>query len=288
MTTPNTQNRAATPVVALVVHAQALQSVLTDLSTLTGHQLVELFRQHSAAPKFPDILREAFPHIIHSHADAAAQVTAQWYDELSPRTDFRATPKVDLPPERIEKTINWALHAPTQQSAQQSAVPTPALRDATVDLVPAEAPPRKPPDDVVLSRLASSSQRMVFDASRDTVISNGEKQKVKFARYASANACAFCRLMATRGPVYNTEQSATTVVGKHGIPTGTRQLGQKYHDACRCVAVPVPEGQTYEPPDYIQNWQTEYEQARSDVFDSRDAMTASNILAAMRRNTGAK
>lgn len=270
MTNPTTQNTAeAAATFSLVEHARALQSVLTDLTALTGHQLRELFRQHSAAPKFPNILRETFPHIVQSHADAAAQVTAQWYDELLPHTgDFRAIPKVDLPPERIAKTVDWALYAPTENK-------------------PAE-PVYQTESDTVLSRLSGSAHRMVFDASRDTVISNGEKQKVKFARYASANACAFCRLLATRGPVYNSEQSATTVVGKRGIASGTRQLGEKYHDACRCVAVPIPAGDAYEPPDYVQKWQKEYEQARSDVFDSSDAMTPSNILAAMRRNTGAK
>jgi hypothetical protein len=176
---------------------------------------------------------------------------------------------VDLPAARVDKTLNWALHAPTAPQPTQP------------DIAPQGS---QPTPAVTLERLSGSAKRMVFDASRDTVTTNAIKQDVKWARYASANACAFCRLMATRGPVYASERSATKVVGRGPaqITRGTRKLGESWHDHCRCLAVPVPVGDVYEPPDYTEQWQQDYIAARK--AGNRDAKS---ILAHMRANTDA-
>jgi hypothetical protein len=251
----------------LAAHAAALQSILADLGTVTVQQLVHLFRQYSGAPDFPAVVKQAFPGIVTPHAHAAAAITAQWYDELAP--GFHATPAVDLPAARLEKTLNWALYAPTKPQPAQPDIP---------------APVSAPEPAVTLERLAGSAKRMVMDASRDTVVDNAVKQDFKWARYASANACAFCRLMATRGPVYASERSATKVVGRGPAQTtkGTRKLGESYHDHCRCIAVPVPDGETYTPPDYTSQWEQDYLAARK--AGNRDAKS---ILAHMRANTDA-
>lgn len=266
MTSPQAAAAVTTTVAVtnLAEHAQALQSILADLGTVTVQQVVALFRQYSDAPDFPALLKQALPEIVRPHAEAAAHITAQWYEELDPTSSFEATPVVDLVPERIDKTIDWALYAPGEAK----------------------------PDE----RLAGSSIRMVSDASRDTVLSNAREEGVLWARYASANACAFCRMMATRGAVYRTELSASRVVGQTsgltfadrrmraaGLATTTELLnrrdqysrgkkkgqdkvakvrgeqkqGDKYHDFCRCVAVAV-RGGDYDPPDYVGQWEKDY------------------------------
>lgn len=299
MTSPQTTAAAtvtAAAAVDYVSHAEALQSILTDLGTVTVQQVVALFRQYSDAADFPLLLKQALPEIVRPHADAAAHITAQWYDEINPVSTFEATPVVDLVPERIDKSIDWALYAPG---------------DATP-----------------MDRVAGSSKRMVSDASRDTVISNTLEEGVRWARYASANACAFCRLLATRKGVYRTEADAVTVTGasvgltlsdyrnrasgnattdellsrRMGQTTyiggkkkgqrksrqlrGSRQAGEGYHDHCRCIAVPVRAG-VYDPPDYVDQWEQEYITARKDVRKANKPMSAKNILAAMRANTDA-
>jgi hypothetical protein len=114
---------APTPGVGLVGHAQALQSILSDVSTLTISQLVQLFRQYGAQPGFPAVLREAFPEIVRPHAQAAAQITAQWFDELHPLSARQAEPVVDLPADRIGGTIDWALNAPTKARVVEAPAP---------------------------------------------------------------------------------------------------------------------------------------------------------------------
>lgn len=277
MTSPNTaelSTAAAATSTSLVGHAQALQSVLLNLSALTVSQLVSLFRQYQHLPNFAELLKAAFPEIVMQHATAAATVTAQWYDDLTPAGSFTAAPVVDLPVQRIDKTIGWALAAPG---------------DATA-----------------LDRLAGSAKRMVFDASRDTVLANAKEQGWRWARYASANACAFCRMLATKansrralytsaGVQVDRESGnyVLTVVGRSGRPRGTRQLGAKYHDHCRCIAVPVPPGQTYTPPDYTQQWGQDYRAAvkatksAGQTRGENGAIDFKAVLAHMRANTDA-
>jgi hypothetical protein len=274
MTQPQQQRNpviAAAPAIGLVGHAEALQAILGDLGTVTVAQLVQLFRQHGTGRDFPGLLREAFPEIVRPHAEAAAQITAQWFNDIVP--DANAQPVVDLSPERVTKTLDWALHAPTKTPENTESIKSAPTLDET------------------LARLSGSTKRMVLDASRATVITN-TTGTTGWARYASANACAFCRLLATRTDLYSsagikvdpkTGKHYTTVVGRSGHPRGTQALGEKYHDHCRCIAVPVPAGETYTPPDYVADWQQDYQAARDDGNSS-----LTDILAHMRANTNAR
>lgn len=313
----------------LAGHAAALQTVLLELSTLTVSHLVALFRQYRDAPEFVALLRQAFPGLVSPYAHAAATVTAQWYDELDPGDGFTATPVVDLPAERIDNTVRWALYAP-------AAHPKPAAAPDEA-LVPQEFPREAGAvdADVTLSRLAGATKRMVFDASRDTVLDNTYRQGIRWARYASADACAFCRMMATKPGskrLYRTEKSAVRVVGRSTDLTladrraraagqasteellarretyergdrkgqvkvhrqrGSRELGEKYHDHCRCVAVPVRDGETYMPPDYTEQWSQDYRaavkatKAAGKTKGEYGAIDFKAVLAHMRANTDA-
>jgi hypothetical protein len=167
-------------------HASALQTVLSSLGVLTVSQLVDLFNTYSAEPGFVGILQGAVPEIVGQHAQAAATVAAQWYDELAPEKPFQATAVTDLAPERVTKSIGWALNAP------------------------GDARP--------LDRLAGSAKRMVYDAARDTITENAAQENIGWARYAQPDACAFCRVLATRSGdnLYMSEHSAQFVAGGVG------------------------------------------------------------------------
>jgi hypothetical protein len=236
-------------VAGLVDHGHALQHILGDLQTLTVHDLVQLFNEHGDGEQFPDLLRKTFGEIVRPYAQAAAAITAQWYRELLPHSDYRPTPIVDLPDARIDKTVDWAINAP------------------------GDAKP--------LDRLAGSSKRMVNDASRITVVRNAEQEGVKWVRLASPDACAFCKMLALRGAKYNSYGVAedehgvkrTVVVGRNSQARGKRPLGESYHDHCRCVAVPVRVGQTWTPPDYMQDWQQQYRDAAKGGGSVKDILS---------------
>lgn len=240
----------------LLEHARSLQSIIGDLSTLAVRDLVQLFTQHDdGSDHFGELLRGTFGEIVRPYARAAGAITAQWYRELLPDNDFLPTPIVDLPDARIDRTVDWSLNAP------------------------GEARP--------LDRLAGSSKRMVADASRTTVVRNAEQEGVKWVRLAAPDACAFCKVLALRGAVYNTygvEEDElgvqrTVVVGRNGRPRGKRQIGESYHDHCRCVAVPVRAGQEWNPPDYVDDWQQQYRDAAKEAGGSH---SLKDILSKMR------
>lgn len=222
-------------------------------------------------------ITDAYPELLADYIAAAGDLTAQWYSEQPTTSATVFVPQSAPPPpdEQLAASGRWAL--------------------GTADPV---------------TSLGGSATRTVFDASRDTVQFNAELEPgTRWARYASANACSFCRIMATRGAVYRTEASASVVTGRSvnltssdyrmiasgqitreealkrrmddpvytsarmarkagkqvgdrlasvGQQRGTRDLGEKWHDNCHCVAVPVREGDTYEPPDYVQQWERDY------------------------------
>lgn len=274
--------------------------MVADAATLGTRDVVQLWRQYSDHPDFRLILEAAFPEIVGQYAQAAALATAQAYDEWAPELPYHAVPVVDLPAERIMKTIAWALYA------RGSGTP--------------------------LDRIVGALVRMIFDGSRGTVLANldleyadyaddpvlsdldfeydgepgSEPEGTRWARYASANACGFCRVLATRKAVYRSAADALTVTGrstnlelsdrrmiaagtatvderlavrqfysrnskwgktgeaKVRRPRGSRALGEKYHDHCHCTVVAVRPGQSYNPPAYVQQWQQDYEKAHAE------------------------
>lgn len=95
---------------------------------------------------------------------------------------------------------------------------------------------------------AAGATRHVLDGARTaTVAAAGEDElAVGFARYASGTACAFCKMLAGRGAVYKSERTAQFTSG-----------GQRYHDGCVCLPVPVFSHTDPLPPggdDYARLW----------------------------------
>lgn len=232
-------------------------------------------------------LQSAFPDVVDPFLGASGTLAAEWYASLDPAAAFavQAAPPVDR-----NVLVANAVFAMTQFD--------------------------------VVSALTGAVERHVFNVTRETIVSNVEREGVKYARHASANACSFCRLLATRGAVYASEAAATRVVGRGkdlslgerrmrassaGLPwrprfdergaaidpnavslggnkrrgargrflaggsgqlRGAQKLGEKYHDNCHCIAVPVRDGDSYEPPDYAVQWEQDYIDA---VKASREA-----------------
>jgi len=159
------------------------------------------------------VLREAYPETIDPFISAAGQLSAEWYSSLAPESDYAVEPAPPLPVQVLQKNVGWAL---TQAD--------------------------------VLGALTGSAERQVFTATRETVLYNAKREDVRFARHASANACPWCQVLATREAAYYTEDSA--VAG---------------HDNCHCIAVPVRGSDTYTPPEYVQQWTKDYQDARAEV-----------------------
>jgi hypothetical protein len=181
-------------------------------------------------------LTDAYPQLVAPYEAAAGELAAQYYSEQpSTTTGFNAEPAPAAPAEQLAASARWAA---TSGHTAQAAV----------------------------SLLQGSANRTVMNASRETILHNVDREPgALWVRHASANACGFCRMLATRGAVYRSKASASHVVGRRGRTRGTRKMSDKYHDHCHCIAVPVRPGDTYTAPDYVKQWEADYREATKTV-----------------------
>ena len=79
----------------------------------------------------------------------------------------------------------------------------------------------------VLNRLQGSMTRLVLQPYRETILNVsrdvGQRTRTAVARVPEAGACAFCRMLASRGAVYGSAEKAQST-----------KDGKRFHDNCRC------------------------------------------------------
>lgn len=220
------------------------QELLAELNTLAVRDLVGVWRRALIADvDFAKFILDAFPQIATSYANVSADLAVEWYQEsVRDGSAYRAKAAPPPPTVQLQESAVWALGSQ---------------------------------GDAALARLTGTMQRAVFSAARDTIADNATAEPgVRWARHASANACAFCRMMAIRsldGTFYGSEA--------HAQRRGKNQVEDKYHDHCHCMPVEIRRGATYRPPAYVEDWNEQYKTARKDA-ESGDSL---KILAAWRQ-----
>lgn len=223
-----------TPEEFLLLLETYLPQLHTDVSALMAQA------SHMTAEEFVKYAAQAYPEVVTPHVAVAAELAAAWYDEAGGDARYAAVTAPLPPVEQLQQSLSWAL-----------STPSPGLN------------------------LAGSAERMFYQGARSTIVDNANtEQGATWARHAEPTACPFCKLMATRGSVYSSKLSATKVVGR-GFGTrqkkrGTQDLGESYHDHCKCIAVMVRPGGSYHPPEYAATWQAEYEKAKANATHTGD------------------
>lgn len=157
-------------------------------------------------------LEDAVPSIVMPFVDLAAVITADWYTNLNPDSKFVPTDEQFAVKEgRIAYTLAW--------SFEQHGEVTPG------------------------DRMTGAFQRMVFDASRNIVVTNAKTEGMAWHRDALPDACEFCRLLTVDPHAYR---------GKYV------DMPSHNHD-CRCLAVVSRGANVYDPPSYVEEWRREVE-----------------------------
>lgn len=248
------------------------QAVLADRAR---REVAQVWRKASTLPA--DRVALAMVEVLEAVADkygtATGAIAANFYDELreAAGASGRFSPLVASLPEaeRFEALARWGVGPLFGEN------PDPAL---------------------ALSKVSGGLSRIVQNVGRDTTANAVATDPAgpTYARHASANACAFCALLASRGPVYTSAASGGIVTGeklggkdyrkmretgmtREQILAGTREktiaqggrkgratsqpIGEKYHDDCHCTTVPVFPGQRYEPAPYVKKWEDAYAEA---------------------------
>lgn len=143
-----------------------------------------------------------------AYGDLAGLVAADFYDELralaAPPGRFSATPAGPVPLGQVEAATRWAV-GPLWSS--------------------------EPDGDAALRRLSGSVRRLSLQPGRSTVWEASRSEGVRYAVVPQIDACSWCLMLASRGAVYHSSQTArvSTTLGREA----------EYHDSCRCVIAPV-------------------------------------------------
>ena len=218
------------PVAQAVSEFQSLLAGLAEEMQTRIDRLVATLLARLDQSELLAFVTDAVPALLLPFLAAVADLTTVWYDEQAPKSDFSAIPADLAPSDQLAAMARWAMLQPDPAGA-----------------------------------LGGSATRALFDASRETVIVNAEREGVRWARHAAETACGFCRMLATLGFHYRSEATAKSV----------RHTDAQGHDHCNCTVIPE-RGATYTPPAYLEQWKRDYKTARRG-----GAKTAGQIANAM-------
>lgn len=191
-----------------------------------------------------DALLEIVPDLVREYGDIAASVAADWYEEVRAAAGVAsahtATLSAGVDVAQVQGSVRWAAGSLWGEN-------------------PTEA----------LALLNGAMQRFISYSTRDTIARNvaGDRSKPRYARVPSgATTCAFCEMLASRGFVYHSKQTA-----------GMRR---DFHDDCNCQIVVEWDADVHHIDGYDPDAMFARYQAARQASGSSDPK---DIAAAMRR-----
>jgi hypothetical protein len=179
------------------------REAVNDLSTLAIGDLNEAigFVSEESPVNQRNSLIRLLPQVVTPYVTAASDLAATWYEDLRANAvggPFYATSNAAVSASQINALVRFGVKPLFGQSGS-----------------------------TVLSLMGGGVQKLVAGAGRSTIDTNIARDRVKvgYARIPQAGCCAFCGLMASRGAVYGSAETAGA--------------SKKFHNFCRCVVIPV-------------------------------------------------
>lgn len=213
---------------------RAAQRGLSRLLASDMRRLRRLIVPSRLQATVPDWI-EAVRALVAGYGQASSSLAADFYDaqRVAARVTGRFTvPLLDPPPDRqVTMSLRWATKDLWPRGDEDA---TGAQQEPlTVRLAQAE------------KKAEAVAQKLVTDQGRGTVQGAVQRdaQAVAWGRSAALGACAFCKLLATRGAVYKADT-----------------VRFRAHDGCHCMSVPVFKGQRFELSDHAREWERLYDE----------------------------
>lgn len=197
--------------------------------------------------------------LIHTYRDLSIRLAISYYEAFRAAEGITgpATPRIAAA--LADAQITASLYA-TGQVAERNAMNAGMTLDAA--------------RDSALTRMSGALTRYVLQGGRDTITASvqADKQALGWARVTDGNPCAFCAMLAGRGPVYKSDQTADF----------------RAHDHCGCVAEPFYKGSRW--PGRAREYRDLYNQAirEASADGSLDRGTENDQLNAFRRFLAAR
>lgn len=192
--------------------------------------------------------------LVRTYRDLSATLAASYYEAFRTAEGITgvATPRITAA--LTDAQLTTSLYV-TGQVAEQKAM----LAGQTLD----EA------RNTALLRTSGALTRYVLQGGRDTMLASvqADKQALGWARVTDGKPCAFCAMLAGRGPVYKSDETADF----------------RAHDHCGCVAEPFYKGSSW--PGRAREFNGLYNQAIREATASGelDRGTENDQLNAFRR-----
>lgn len=255
---------------------RAYQEALAQLVAASDRATATLFGRlvRSADPvEVREALELAVPELVERFGRVAGELSAEWFTALDPSDGYRPVVAPPAPSEQAAKAAAWAAQ--------------PLFEDARA---------------MAWSRLSGTTERLIRQSGRETVVFNSERMGVPFARVARPDGCGFCRMLASRGFVYSSESVASSVGGRgkavstnftasgrrrsggqaRGVRTrGNQSIGSSYHDLCRCVVLPRRRGITEADVPNLDLFRDQYQTAVSGIENTSSDGALREIVANM-------
>ncbi|MFP8944705.1 hypothetical protein ACLIYM_25180 [Streptomyces fenghuangensis] len=221
--------------------AALVRMLMRDLRGL--RRLIVPARLRQTVPDWIDAVHA----LVGQYGTASATLAAEHYEtqraDAEARGRFTAEPAVSPPDEQVDASLRWALKDVWERDETTASVAQQEPLDVRLEQAQKKA--------------EGVAQRLVLDQGRETVRQavRRDRDAVAYARAAALGACSFCKLMASRGAVYKTAETA-------GRDADERFEGNasvvKFHDNCHCAIIPVFRGQRFELSEHAAEWDRLY------------------------------
>lgn len=175
--------------------------------------------------------------LVRQYGAASAALAADYYDaeRIAAAVTGRFTvPLAPAPPDaQVDNSLRWATKDLWPRDPDDPATTEAQRQPLNVRLEAAEA------------KAEGVAAKLVADQARDTVqrAVRQDREAVGWARAAALGACAFCKMLAIRGAVYQRETA-----------------GFQAHDSCHCGVVPIFRGQRFELSAHAREWERIYQE----------------------------
>ena len=210
-------------------------------------------------------LMDMLPELGNSYLGAASVVSANFFDELQELQEVKKPVMAEL----VKDLDRGSWQALVGWGANGARSPGRTIAGGIAN-------------DLFFSLLSGGFTRRLTEGAADTMIGNAAAQgSMRYQRVPSAGCCDFCAMLASRGNVYHSKESAGGVVGrgqsveygkrggaKEIRSRGSRSVGEAFHDNCRCRVVAVAEGNTVDLGRQAEDYFSRYMEARDKVNDS--------------------
>ena len=173
--------------------------------------------------------------LVGEYGNASATAAADYYEaeRVAAAVTGRFTvPLLDPPPDaQVDSGLRWATKDLWPRDPEDP-------KTTEVQKLPLEQRL-----DAAEKKAEAVAQKLVIDQGRGTVQGavRQDRMAVGYARAAALGACAFCRLIASRGMVFKQDTA-----------------GFRAHDGCNCAVVPVFRGQRFELSAHAAEWDRLY------------------------------